>query len=472
MRGSKIRRWFTFSGTIGRGEYFVTGVLLMTLKYAVEASVIGMYSEKPYTPLDALNPLISVRAEFTEGAPGWLPVAWVVWTLPFVWIAVTMSLRRCIDVGVSPWWALTILTPLLNYVAMLVLSVAPSRKQIEAEDAEAARNEITTPLAHGREPAEGPKPRGGVESALFGMVSGIAFSIASVAFSTVLLESYGAALFFGSPFVAGAVSAYLYNREQRRTLSATLSYGVMLVLLSSMLFLLLGIEGLICIAMAVPIMAPMVLFGSVVGWEIARWRPGNAAENDRGMVGCLIALPMLMTAETALPEGPLYRATTEVVIDATPQEVWDVVVAFPEITADPDWFFRMGIAYPQRARIEGSGVGAVRYCEFSTGAFVEPITVWDEPSRLAFDVTDQPDPMTELSPYRHLHPPHLDGSFRSERGEFLLEATDDGRTLLRGTTWYRLDLHPHAYWTVWTDWLLHRIHGRVLEHIKGVAEAM
>ncbi|MEM9353271.1 MAG: DUF805 domain-containing protein [Planctomycetota bacterium] len=472
MRHHKIRRWFTFSGTVGRGEYFQTGLLLMVLKYAVEASVIGMYSEKPYTPIDALNPLISVRAEFTEGAPGWVPIAWILWTLPFVWIAVTMSLRRCIDAGVSPWWSLSILTPLANYVAMILLSVVPSRKRVEAEDAEAARLEITTPFAHGRKPTSARRPRGGLESALVGWLSGIGFAIASVAFSTLLLESYGAALFFGSPVVAGTVFGYVYNRDERRTLFSTFSNGLLLVLLISLLFLVFALEGLICIVMALPIMAPMVLFGSVIGWEIARWRTGSATVNDRGMVGCLIALPMLMTAETALPEGPLYRATTEVIIDAAPEEVWDVVVAFPEITADPDWFFRMGIAFPQRARIVGRGVGAVRYCEFSTGAFVEPITVWDEPRRLAFDVTDQPDPMTELSPYRHLHPPHLDGSFRSERGEFLLETTSDGRTLLRGTTWYRLDLHPHAYWTVWTDWLLHRIHGRVLEHIKAVAEAV
>ena len=48
--------------------------------------------------------------------------------------------------------------------------------------------------------------------------------------------------------------------------------------------------------------------------------------------------------------------------------------------------FKTGLAYPLRARLVGAGVGAVRHCEFTTGAFVEPITVWDAPHRLAFDV--------------------------------------------------------------------------------------
>ena len=66
----------------------------------------------------------------------------------------------------------------------------------------------------------------------------------------------------------------------------------------------------------------------------------------------------------------------------------------------------------------GSGVGAERHCIFTTGEFVEPITTWDEPRQLAFNVREQPDPMIELTPYRHIHPPHLDLAFRSVRGEF------------------------------------------------------
>ncbi len=123
-----------------------------------------------------------------------------------------------------------------------------------------------------------------------------------------------------------------------------------------------------------------------------------------------------------------------------------------------------------RARIEDRGVGAIRYCEFDTGEFVEPITVWDEPYRLAFDVTEQPCPMKELSPYRDIHPPHLDWSFQSNRGEFVLEALPAGRTRLTGRTWYTVQMSPQIYWRWWTDAIIHRIHDRVLVHIKDVAE--
>ena len=76
----------------------------------------------------------------------------------------------------------------------------------------------------------------------------------------------------------------------------------------------------------------------------------------------------------------------------------------------------------------------------------------------------------ELTPYRHIHPPHLDLAFRSVRGEFDLVELPNGRTRLTGRSWYNLDMRPHAYWAIWSDWLVHSIHGRVLRHIKRLCE--
>jgi hypothetical protein len=162
---------------------------------------------------------------------------------------------------------------------------------------------------------------------------------------------------------------------------------------------------------------------------------------------------------------------TSAVEVAAPRElVWCHVIAFGELPPPRELLFRAGIAYPKHATISGSGVGAVRHCVFSTGAFVEPITVWDEPAHLAFDVREQPDPLRELSPYRDIRTPHLEGYFRSVRGEFRLIDAGAGRTVLQGTTWYEQRIEPQFYWRYWTDLLIHRIHLRVLEHIKHEAE--
>ena len=78
--------------------------------------------------------------------------------------------------------------------------------------------------------------------------------------------------------------------------------------------------------------------------------------------------------------------------------------------------------------------------------------------------------MFELSPYRHVPPPHLDGALRSTRGEFVLKELANGRTRLIGHTWYEFDMYPHAYWTLWSDLRIQRIHLRVLKHVGDHAE--
>ena len=186
-------------------------------------------------------------------------------------------------------------------------------------------------------------------------------------------DSYGAALFFGAPILTGAAGAYLFNRRMPRTIGETLLHSTALVLCCSLAFLLVGLEGIICIVMAIPIMAPLTLFGAMIGWAIAvgvAAHREDSARDDRGMLGCLLVLPLLAGVEPLVAEPAALSVATTIDIAAPPGEVWETVVAFPDIQSRPEWFFRWGIAAPERARIVGQGVGAVRYCEFTTGQFV------------------------------------------------------------------------------------------------------
>jgi hypothetical protein len=170
------------------------------------------------------------------------------------------------------------------------------------------------------------------------------------------------------------------------------------------------------------------------------------------------------------PVPPVYQVKSEIEVEAPPATVWKQVIAFTEIPEPREWIFRAGIAYPIRAEILGSGPGAERHCIFSTGAFVEPIQVWDEPNLLKFSVASNPPPMEEWTPYSKIDTPHLHGFLVSQGGQFLLTALPGNRTRLEGTTWYRHTLWPAAYWRLWSDYIIHRIHMRVLEHIKKAAE--
>ena len=217
--------------------------------------------------------------------------------------------------------------------------------------------------------------------------------------------------------------------------------------------------------MALPLAVPLAILGAIAG------RAMRAEHlSTRAAFAVAFAVPASAGLERSLARAPVREVVTSVEIAAPPEKVWPHVQGFADLPPPAEWFFRTGIAYPVRARISGTGVGAVRRCEFSTGPFVEPITVWDPPRRLGFDVSSQPPPMQEWSPYRRLHPPHLDGTMRSLRGEFRLIPLPGSRTLLEGSTWYQLEMGPQAYWSIWSDLLVHRIHRRVLRHIQVEVE--
>lgn len=186
-------------------------------------------------------------------------------------------------------------------------------------------------------------------------------------------------------------------------------------------------------------------------------------------VALLLVPGMLTTDRVAPQQPPLLSVRSVVIVNAPPQRVWQEVIAFPKLAPPTELMFRAGVSYPISATIYGRGPGAVRHCNFSTGTFVEPIQVWDAPRLLRFSVAEQPEPMRELSPYP-IHPRHLDGYLRCEKGQFQLIPLPGGRTELVGTTWYRDNFWPQSYWSFWTDKIIHTIHMRVLRHIKALAE--
>lgn len=299
-----------------------------------------------------------------------------------------------------------------------------------------------------------------VASAGLGALLGASVFVAAV----FVVPSYGALLFLGAPFAMGLVtSACLDWKAPRPSQDHGNAVGAMLLGACSLL-LALRLEGLICIVLALIPAAPLALLGSALGRVIA----GSRHRSKWGLVSLVLLLPVLAAAEPVLRGDPLLRVDSVIEIDAPPDLVWPHVISFPELPPPTRWMFALGIAYPVRARIEGAGVGAVRYCEFSTGPFVEPITVWDPPRRLAFEVVESPAPMVETSPWGDIHPPHLDGSFASRRGEFRLVPLESGtRTRVEATTWYQLEMGPRWYWGSWTELFVGAIHDRVLEHIRA-----
>ena len=442
---SLCRGLWRLQGTVSRSTYAIGGVIAFALKYAIDWSIATLIFHRTWTLLSywrLIGPLTSEQERVTV----WMFLLLLIVSLPFLWFGMSMTLLRLRDAGNSAGWAALFFIPVLNVLLFIALSIVPHRD------------------ASGRRDLSGV-----MESALFAIVATAALATAAIGLTTRGLETYGIGLFVAVPFCVGYLSAFLHAR---RYPAAAGAQPYLVALLSTFLlggFLLaLAWEGVVCLLMAAPLAILVATLGAACGSHSARIRP-----SAKPAYITVAILPLILLAEAAAHRAaPLYRVDSEIVIDAPAEIVWKNVVTFSDIGGEPEWYFRAGIAYPVRARINGRGVGAIRTCEFTTGTFIEPIEVWNEPRLLRFGVTSSPPAMRELSPYGQIDAPHLHGFLVSERGQFALESLPGGRTRLIGSTWYQHHLWPAAYWRLWSDAIIHRIHLRVLRHIKVLSSSI
>lgn len=432
-----LNRIFGFQEPVDQKFYFTVGLSLMFGKYLVDMFVIYLVAGIFWTPIDYLIPLLEVRADKIAEFPLWFYFTFIIWTLPFIWVGVSMTYRRAIDAGKSPWYVLGFFLPVLNYLVMVWLCILPS-KPIQTEKTDQKNTSSDDRFKH----------------ALIGVIASIIAGIAVILIAVFIFDSYGLSVFVLVPFLLGLIATYLFNAKGIRSLKESNWVAFIALGILSGSVILFSLEGLICVAMALPLAIPIVFLGAVLGRKIAT----NRVSYLQGGLPILILFPAFLAFDSISPQSSTFSVTTSVEISANINTVWNNVIEFDEIEQDPDWFFKMGIAYPIRATIEGQGVGAIRYCEFSTGPFVEPITVWNEPVHLAFDVVDQPASLQELSIYENVNAPHVHDFFNSTNGEFRLTFISENETLLEGTTWYTLEIYPHFYWRPISEWLVEKIH--------------
>ena len=383
-------------------------------------------------------------------------------SLPFLWVGTILTLRRLRSLGWRPFWVLLFFVPVVKFIFFAVLCLLRSEEDARSHPApEGFWDRLLARVW----------PCGTLGSALAATIATAGLALVAVWLGTSVFRVYGWSIFVGLPFAMGFLSVLIHSFPEERTRSHCLLVANATVMLVGAGFLLFAMEGAICLVMAAPIAFTLASMGGLLGYEVQKsfwWRQ----ESPKLFCSVIMLVPLAIGLEHKVPpELPLLAVRSSVIVNASPERVWRSLVTFAELPPPKELIFKLGVAYPLRAEISGHGVGAVRHCIFSTGPFVEPIEVWDEPHLLRFSVTRNPEPMQEWTPYRDVHPAHLDGYLESRAGQFRIVPLEGGRTLLEGTTWYHHDLWPAPYWQLWSDQIIHTIHLRVLRQVKQLSEA-
>jgi hypothetical protein len=286
-----------------------------------------------------------------------------------------------------------------------------------------------------------------------------------------VVNGYGYVIFGAIPVLLGYTSALIVApKGDKITYPECAMSAMWTMFFAALAFLLLGVEGFICIAMAAPMAIPLALIGAALAYGSRRWV--HSIQKKRASTFVVLGfLPLMLTADVANPTPFVHHVeSSSIVIDAPPERIWPMICNLPSLPPPAELLFRNGIAYPISIETKKAKIGGLRTCRLSTGDMPEVIEVCDPGRRLEFKVLSTPPCMVETSPYGQVQTKHLKGYFECLRGQFLLERMPGNKSLLIGSTWYKSRYAPDIYWTLWNDTIVEEVHQRVMREIKRQAE--
>ena len=440
--------FLSFNGRIRRGAYALASCCVFFAQHlAVLIAFKGLGQPLTMDWRFWFTPLRLV-ANLNGASPVAMSLALAAMLL-VTWVLVALAFRRATDACASGWLAAWVVAPIIQVPLILVLSVLPHREGRPTPDG-------------APQSAKSERPWAAVQGAL----AGAGLTVVAVAVGALMFGQYGYGMFVVSPFVIGLLTAYLANRDRDIGGVATIVVVVWAMTLGGLALIGLALEGVVCLIMAAPLAFGAALVGAMPGRAMARARQGPA----KHVLMSVALLPAMFATEHALPSPTRFETVESVDIAAAPHSVWQSLVRMGPITEPPSVPFRLGLAYPIDGQIIGEGAGAIRRGMFSTGVAYERVTVWSPDRRLAFLVLSDPPMLRELSPYAHVHAPHVTGYFHTGYASFTITPMAGGHSRLTLLTSHELNLDPAQYWLPFAKWAVHSNKIRVLDHFRRQAE--
>ena len=445
-----LRFLFSFSGEVDRRQYLPAALpaFLVQTVYVLAVLVSLQRTEEAFKPGFIFNPvrsLIGIASnEVTLGGLALLILS--------TWIILALTLKRLRHAGAPLSLAALAIMPMLQLPVILVLA---ARGRLGGQAG--ARPHVDDP-DRGEDDVK-------LRAMLVGAIAGVTFCVGASVLATLAFRTYGWGVFVVTPVLTGIISGYIARRRTDFSAMDTAGIAVSSVFLSGLALLGLAIEGIICLAMSVPLMMALAAIGGWIGHAAAVTMGG-----PRATLSAMAMLPIVMLVEVVLPPESRFVSSESIEVAASADDVWRAITNMGVIDDPPAAPFGWGLAYPIAGEIDGEGVGAIRRGVFSTGAAFEQVTVWDPGRELTFDVLSNPPALKELSPYEHVHAPHLAEYFTTAYAKFTITPMAEGRVRLTLETAHELNLEPAVYWAPIAQWAIQANKTRVLEHFARLAE--
>ena len=268
------------------------------------------------------------------------------------------------------------------------------------------------------------------QALLIAVMTVVVFSVLAFLAIRLLNVQYGETVFVVVPFLGGLIAG-MHSPTMKAALFAIIfGFGVCL---AALLFL--GLEAVICVLMASPLVVGLAYVGALLGRVIKRTLssgPGGKGSALALLLGLLLVGCSAMLEGGYVRETPMHTVETVRTFPVGATDVWDALLSFQQIKAEKPWLLKLGLPVPQYCTIDGSGVGATRICHFDRGVIEERVSVWQPPRRLVMEITNVTLPGRDWLKF-------IDASYE-------LSGTEAGHTRVRRTTRIASVLRPRLYW--------------------------
>lgn len=273
---------------------------------------------------------------------------------------------------------------------------------------------------------------------------------------SVVLDSWGFALWLSVPWAVGAALGYRFRASPAAAavLGGLAGLGLILGMISF------SLAGIFCgIILAGIFMVPIGV--GLLSGATLRHHLKMSSFDQRSYLPMILLL--LMPVPLAIIEGParpvvIESISTSATINAMPAEVWEHLMFYEEVRHRPPLILRIGLARPLSTTGISRSPGDEKVCIYNRGRITKRIIDVVPGERLAFVIIEQ-----QIGYERDVE---LKG------GSFELRELEGGQTELVLTTNYRPLLSPRFAWRWGERYAMRTLHRHVLEGIAIEAAEM
>lgn len=165
----------------------------------------------------------------------------------------------------------------------------------------------------------------------------------------------------------------------------------------------------------------------------------------------LLLLLINPVEEMLIPEPEVHTIENSILLDYSPEIVFDEVKQMDKLDADKPIGLLMGLPAPYRCELEADTVGAKRNCLFDNGKIIAEITRYEKGKVLEMNVIDYTLTGREWFEF-------VDATYTFSE--------INGQTKITRTSSYKSILNPRLYWGPLERWGIDQEHNFVLASLK------